>query len=108
MPPWQTLRIVCLCVGLALVGVRAEQEIVQTTPKLEVLNEQIKRNAEDAQAYSNRGYTRVPCLDEKPRPRADLQKANSLKDDGPMHNRAGWAYFNMGDYATLCASSKPL
>ena len=31
--------------------------------------------------------------------RADLQKAVALKDNGPMRNRVGWAYFNMGDYA---------
>jgi tetratricopeptide (TPR) repeat protein len=94
----QTLRLAFLCVGLALAGVRAEQEVVQTTPKLEILNEQIKLNAENAQAYSNRGYT-LALLGRKPEARADLQKAVSLKDDGPMHNRAGWAYFNMGDYA---------
>jgi len=30
---------------------------VQTSPKLEILDQQIKLNANDAQAYSNRGYT---------------------------------------------------
>lgn len=93
----QTLRIVCFCVSLALVAVRAEQELVETTPKLEILNEQIKLNPENTQAYSNRGYT-LALLGRKKEARADLQKAVSLKDDGPMHNRAGWAYFNMGDY----------
>ncbi|MES2571321.1 MAG: tetratricopeptide repeat protein, partial [Verrucomicrobiota bacterium] len=76
----------------------AEQALVETTPKLEILNKQIMANAEDAQAYANRGYT-LALLGRKAEARADLQKTVSLKDNGPMHNRAGWAYFNMGDYA---------
>src|SRR5215510_1400551 len=67
------------------------------TPKLEVLNQQIQRNGEDAQAFSNRGYT-LALLGRKEEARADLQKAVALKDNGPMHNRVGWAYFNLGDY----------
>jgi len=65
---------------------------------LENLNKQIAANAEDAQAYINRGYT-LALLGRKTDARADIQKAVSLKDNGPMHNRAGWAYFNNGDYA---------
>ena len=38
-------------------------------------------------------------LGRKAEARADLQKAVALKDNGPMHNRVGWAYFNLGDYA---------
>ncbi|HEY6229091.1 MAG TPA: tetratricopeptide repeat protein [Verrucomicrobiae bacterium] len=68
-----------------------------SSPKLDVLNKQIERNAEDAQAYSNRGYT-LALLGRKAEARADLQKAVALKDNGPMHNRVGWAYFNLGDY----------
>lgn len=68
-----------------------------TTPKLDVLNQQIQRNAEDAQAFSNRGYT-LALLGRKNEARADLQKAVALKDNGPMRNRVGWAYFNLGDY----------
>jgi tetratricopeptide (TPR) repeat protein len=71
---------------------------VQVTPKLEILNAQIKANPNDAQAYSNRGYT-LALLGRKTEARADLQKTVALKDNGPMHNRVGWAYFNMGDYA---------
>jgi tetratricopeptide (TPR) repeat protein len=67
------------------------------TPKLEVLNQQIQRNGEDAQAFSNRGYT-LALLGRKEEARADLQRAIALKDNGPMHNRVGWAYFNLGDY----------
>ena len=67
------------------------------TPKLEVLNQQIARNPEDAQALSNRGYT-LALLGRKEEARADLKKAAALKDNGPMHNRVGWAYFNLGDY----------
>ena len=70
---------------------------VDTTPKLETLNEQIKRNPSDAQAYSNRGYV-LALLGRKEEARADLRKTVELKDSGPMHNRVGWAYFNMGDY----------
>jgi tetratricopeptide (TPR) repeat protein len=91
-------RIVCLILGMTLAIAHAEPEIVETTPKLEVLNQQIAANAEDAQAYSNRAYT-LALLGRKAEARADLEKALALKDTGPMHNRAGWAYFNMGDYA---------
>ena len=71
---------------------------VQTTPKLEILNQQIKNNATDAQALSNRGYA-LSLLRRQTEARADLRKAVALKDTGPMHNRVGWAYFNLGDYA---------
>jgi tetratricopeptide (TPR) repeat protein len=73
-------------------------EPVENTPKLEVLNGQIKANAEDAQAYSNRGYV-LALLGRKDEARADVKKSVALKDNAPMHNRAGWAYFNLGDYA---------
>src|SRR5436190_14406417 len=72
--------------------------VVDTTPKLETLNEQIKRNPSDAQAYSNRGYV-LALLGRKEEARADLRKTIELKNNGPMHNRVGWAYFNLGDYA---------
>jgi tetratricopeptide (TPR) repeat protein len=95
-----TPRLVCLCLGLAVAVARAEkeQQVVETTPKLEILNKQIAMNAEDAQAFSNRAYT-LALLGRKAEARADLAKALSLKDNAPMHNRAGWAYFNMSDYA---------
>lgn len=70
---------------------------VPTTPKLEILDRQIELNPNDAQARSNRGYT-LALLGRKADARADLQKAVELKDNGPMHNRVGWAYFNLGDY----------
>jgi len=93
-------RLVIVYVTLALVsaGARADQEVVQTTPKLEILNQQIAMNGEDAQAYENRAYT-LALLGRKDEAHADLKKALSIKDNGPMHNRAGWAYFNMGEYA---------
>jgi tetratricopeptide (TPR) repeat protein len=87
-----------LCLYLLTMGLHAEPEPVDTTPKLEVLNAQIKANDQDAQAYSNRGYT-LALLGRKAEARADLQKAIALKDSAPMHNRVGWAYFNLGDYA---------
>ena len=93
-----TSRLFGLCLCLISGSVRAESTPVQTTPKLEILNQQITANAEDAQAYVNRGYT-LALLGRKDEARADLKKAVTLKDNGPMHNRAGWAYFNLGDYA---------
>ncbi len=78
--------------------VRPEAGLVQSTPKLEILDRQIALNASDAQAYSNRGYV-LALLGRKAEARADLQRAVSLKDNAPMRNRVGWAYFNMGDYA---------
>lgn len=92
-----TLRLMALCVGLLLVAARAEPGAVETTPKLEVLTGQIAANPNDSQAYSNRGYT-LALLGRKEEARADLKKAVELKDNGPMHNRVGWAYFNMGDF----------
>jgi tetratricopeptide (TPR) repeat protein len=90
--------LVCLCVSLAAIACGAEPEPVDTTPKLEILNKQIQANDKDAQALSNRAYV-LALLGRKAEARTDLQKAVTLKDDGPMHNRAGWAYFNLGDYA---------
>jgi tetratricopeptide (TPR) repeat protein len=92
-------RLFCLGLGLAMLAGCAHQSssVVQNTPKLEILDQQIKLNAADSQAYSNRGYT-LALLGRKAEARADLQKAVALKDNGPMHNRVGWAYFNMGDY----------
>ena len=94
-------RLIWLCSGLAvLVAGCAHQKAarVQSSPKLEILDQQIKANSKDAQAYSNRGYT-LALLGRKAEARADLQRAVTLKDNAPMHNRVGWAYFNMGDYA---------
>jgi tetratricopeptide (TPR) repeat protein len=97
-------RLLCLSAfcGALLIGVHAEEvkplAPVDTTPKLEILNKQIEMNAEDVQAYSNRAYT-LALLGRKDEARADLKKMLSLKDTAPMLNRAGWAYFNMGDYA---------
>lgn len=93
-----TVRLACLCMTLVAVAASGEPEPVDMTPKLENLNKQIEANAEDAQAYMNRGYT-LALLGRKTEARADVQKAVALKDNGPMHNRAGWAYFNNGDYA---------
>ena len=93
--------LVWFCLGFVgfLVGCAHQRaSIIQTSPKLEVLNQQIKLNDADAQAYSNRGYT-LALLGRKAEARADLKKAVALKDNAPMRNRVGWAYFNMGDYA---------
>lgn len=90
-------RFACLCFALVMTAA-AEPVPVQTTPKLEVLNKQIAANAEDAQAYSNRGYV-LALLGRKEEARADVKKSVELRDKAPTHNRAGWAYFNMGDYA---------
>src|SRR5829696_4253370 len=95
-------RSAWLCMGLIVSAAAAAEptgaSTVKTTPKLEVLNKQIAANPENAQAYSNRGYV-LALLGRKEEARADLKRALELKDDAPMHNRVGWAYFNMGDYA---------
>lgn len=94
-------RVFCLCLGLIAQAADADQpaaSVVQTTPKLEILNRQIQANAEDAKAYSNRGYT-LALLGRKEEARADLQRAVALDGKAPMRNRVGWAYFNLGDYA---------
>ena len=83
--------------AMSLVVAHAAPETVQTTPKLEILNQQVAANTEDAQALENRAYV-LALLGRKDEARADLKKALSIKDSAPMHNRAGWAYFNMGDY----------
>src|SRR5262245_15880560 len=94
-------RLVWLGLALAvgITGcVHRPAALVETSPKLEILNQQIERNSSDAQAYSNRGYT-LALLGRRTEARADLQRAVTLKDNAPMHNRVGWAYFNMADYA---------
>ena len=81
---------------------RASTKAVMVTPKLELLNGQIKANPNDPQTFSNRGYV-LALLGEKEAARADLRKVIELKDNGPMRNRVGWAYFNNGDYAEAVA-----
>ena len=95
------LGSVGLCVSLAILVAgcaHPKPSLVQSTPKLEILNKQIQLNPNDAQAYSNRGYT-LALLGRKAEARTDLQRAVALKDNAPMRNRVGWAYFNMGDFA---------
>ncbi len=91
---WPSVALAILVAGCA----HQKPSSVQSTPKLEILNKQIRLNANDAQAYSNRGYT-LALLGRKAEARADLQRAMALKDNAPMRNRVGWAYFNMGDFA---------
>jgi len=92
-------RFAGLYFSLLMLAAGAEApSLVETTPKLEILNQQIKANEKDAQAYSNRGYV-LALLGRKEEARADLRRAVELKDNAPMRNRVGWAYFNMGDYA---------
>lgn len=92
-------RLAFLYLALALSAAAADAPTpAKTTPKLEILNKQIAENAENAQAYSNRGYV-LTLLGRKDEARADLKKALSLSDKPNMHNRAGWAYFNLGDHA---------
>jgi tetratricopeptide (TPR) repeat protein len=92
------LWLLLLAAGCAHQEVQRGHSLVQTSPKLEILNKQIEANPNDSQAFSNRGYT-LALLGRKEEARADLQKAVALKDNAPMHNRVGWAYFNNGDYA---------
>lgn len=93
--------MILVCAAAFLAGCARHQAVhmpLKTSPKLEILDQQIQRNPEDAQAYSNRGYVRA-LLGLKEGARADLKKALELKDNAPMRNRLGWAYFNLGDYA---------
>lgn len=91
-------RVLFFCLILAIQPPAFAAEPAWSTPKLDILNKQIERNANDAKARSNRGYV-LALLGRKEEARADLKKAVELQDDAPMHNRAGWAYFNMGAYA---------
>lgn len=94
------LRSVWLCAALAILSaacVHQKPSLIQSTPKLEILNKQITLNNNDAQAYSNRGYT-LALLGRKTEARADLKRAVMLKENPAMHNRVGWAYFNMEDF----------
>lgn len=92
-----TSRIVFICLSLVVSAWSAEREVVEMSPKLEILNKQIAANDQDPQNYSNRAYV-LTLLGQKDAARADLKKALALKDNAPMHNRAGWAYFNLEDY----------
>jgi tetratricopeptide (TPR) repeat protein len=99
------LRLLLFAVGLWWLGAgcahdntRRGRAPVETSPRLEILNQQIKANPTDAQALANRGYV-LALLGRGTEARADLRRAVELKDNGPMHNRVGWAYFNLGDYA---------
>jgi len=91
------LRSLALSLYLATSTFAADLQPVEMTPKLEILNKQIEANPHDAQNFANRGYT-LALLGRKEEARADIRKSVALKDSGPMHNRAGWAYFNLGDY----------
>lgn len=91
-------RTLLSCLALFFILPAFAAEPVSTTPKLEILNKQIEQHADSAKAYSNRGYV-LALLGRKEEAGKDLKKAVELQDDAPMHNRAGWAYFNMGDYA---------
>jgi tetratricopeptide (TPR) repeat protein len=67
-----------------------------TTPRLDELSAKIAAKPDDAQALVNRGYA-LALLDQRGRARTDLERAVKLANTGPIHNQAGWAYFNMGD-----------
>jgi len=91
------LLLPCLTLASALLTGCAHQSAV-STPKLAILDQQIRTNPENAQAYSNRGYT-LALLGQRAKARSDLRKAVTLKNTAPMHNGAGFSYFNLRDYA---------
>lgn len=68
-----------------------------STPKLDLLDGQIKASPNDPVARSNRGYV-LALLGRKDEARADLRETLRIKDTPALRNRVGWAYFNMGDY----------
>ena len=55
--PHEPLAFFCTSLCLIAFVIRADPVPVETTSKLKNLNQQIKANAEDSQAYANRGYT---------------------------------------------------
>jgi tetratricopeptide (TPR) repeat protein len=95
---WRVKPLFASVLSLVLLGCISAKPPMFSSPKLDVLNGQIRQNAEDAQAYSNRGYV-LALLGRAEEARADLKKAVALKNTAPMRNRVGWAYFNLGDYA---------
>jgi tetratricopeptide (TPR) repeat protein len=68
-----------------------------TTPKIEALSKRIAANPGDARAWNDRGHA-YAMLGEAARARADLEKSTQLRDDGGMHHRTGYSYFNLGDF----------
>ena len=95
----KTPGLLVICSLLLSSFIAAEQAPVGfDTPRLENLNKQIAAHPDSAQAICNRGYT-YALLGRKEEARADLKKAGELQDTAPMHNRLGWAYFNLGDYS---------
>lgn len=82
----------------ALLLAGCAQQAAFVSPKLEILNKQVRSNPDDAQAHLNRGYT-LAALGQREAARADLRRAVALKDNGPTHNSAGFSYFNLGDDA---------
>ncbi|MCD6049356.1 MAG: tetratricopeptide repeat protein [Verrucomicrobia bacterium] len=102
----KSLTFSALLTALLLVGCAHREPVTKaapapsatfTTPKLDILDSQIKANPSNSQAYSNRGYT-LALLGRKEAARADLRKAVELTPNAAMRNRVGWAYFNLGDY----------
>jgi tetratricopeptide (TPR) repeat protein len=92
------MKSLLLSLLLAVLGAGCAHSPSFTTPKLDILDQQVQLNPENAQAYSNRGYARA-VLGQRAGARADLRKALALKDSAPLRNSAGFAYFNLGDYA---------
>lgn len=96
-----TFRCLLVCLLMVILSAGCAHKplaAIRSTPKLDILDQQIKNNPKDAQSFSNRGYA-LALLGRRAEARADLRMAVTLKDTGPMHNRVGWAYFNLGDYA---------
>jgi tetratricopeptide (TPR) repeat protein len=94
---WRFNSLLASGLSLLLLGCIPARQAAFSSPKLDILDAQIRQNAGDAQAYSNRGYT-FALLGRPEEARADLKKAVALKNTAAMHNRVGWAYFNLGDY----------
>ena len=81
---WFGVSLAILVTGCA----HQKPSAIDSTPKLEILNKQIRLNPNDAQACSNRGYT-LALLGRKAEAREDLRRAVALKDNAPMRNRVG-------------------
>ncbi|HAB19531.1 MAG TPA: hypothetical protein DCE44_24255, partial [Verrucomicrobiales bacterium] len=78
---------VCLALASMLAGCAhspTTSPVLAISPKLEILDQQIKTHSKNAQAYSNRGYV-LALLGQQEAARADLKKAVALNDNGPVH-----------------------
>jgi len=89
-----TSTLTVLVAAIVLCGCSTPKEF--TTPRLDEMSAKLAAKPDDAQGLVNRGYARA-LLGQHEGARADLRRAVELSNTGPIHNQAGWAFFNMAD-----------